>query len=420
LTMFSRTLFAALLLAVSAHAAPPLTTIQDVLYKADGTRFNGVVMISWSSFEAPDRSAIATQMTTVKVVDGNLRVQLVPNTASSPLVYYSVIYNSDGRVQFSELWAVPSSAQSLRIRDVRIPAPIGNDVVGGAPVQEADVVGLIADLGARPLKGPAFAAGRVAMVNPLGSLDGVAGSPGDCVRVDGSSGPCGPPASFMDGDIPSGIVDGANTSFSLSATPNPAASLSVYRNGLLMALGADYSLTNRVIQFVPSDVPDPGDTLLATYRLSGAGTASQLFPSPQVLCSATGAGTSGASFISLGTCTIPGGTLVSGDRVELQFNLTHQGVVSAFTFEVHWGATTILHRDGTVNDTQVTGRADAGLYVGGAQVSTQSWGTTLPLSATISSATDAYSGALVVDFQGKLGVAGDTLTLRNFTVVRLP
>src|SRR5579864_6593139 len=102
--MLSRTLSAALLLAASALAAPPLTTIQDVLYKADGTRFNGIVTISWSSFEASDRSAIATQMTTVKVVDGNLRIQLVPNTDSNPLVYYSVVYNSDGRVQFSELW----------------------------------------------------------------------------------------------------------------------------------------------------------------------------------------------------------------------------------------------------------------------------------------------------------------------------
>jgi hypothetical protein len=112
--------------------------------------------------------------------------------------------------------------------------------------------------------------------------------------------------------------------------------------------------------------------------------------------------------------------LASGDRVELQFDLAHQGVASGFTFEVHWGGTTILQRTGTVNDTQVTGRGDFGLYAGGAQVSTQSWGTTLPLSATISSATDAYSAALVVDFRGTLAVAGDTLTLRNFTVVRLP
>ena len=39
--MISRTFFAAVWLAVSLCAAPPLTTIQDVLYKADGTRFNG-------------------------------------------------------------------------------------------------------------------------------------------------------------------------------------------------------------------------------------------------------------------------------------------------------------------------------------------------------------------------------------------
>jgi len=70
LITFSTTLSALLLLASAAAAAPPITTIQDVLYKADGTRFNGQVSISWSSFEAPDQSAIATQVTTVKVVNG--------------------------------------------------------------------------------------------------------------------------------------------------------------------------------------------------------------------------------------------------------------------------------------------------------------------------------------------------------------
>jgi hypothetical protein len=71
-------------LAGAAFAGPPLTTIQDVLYKADGTRFNGALTISWSSFQAVDNSAIVMQSTTVKVVDGNLRVQLVPNTSATP------------------------------------------------------------------------------------------------------------------------------------------------------------------------------------------------------------------------------------------------------------------------------------------------------------------------------------------------
>ena len=107
--MIRRTIFAVVCLAAAVVAAPPLTTIQDVLYKADGTRFNGTLTISWNSFQAADNSAIVTQTSTVKVVEGNLRVQLVPNATVTPPVYYTVTYNSDGRVQFQENWAVPSS-----------------------------------------------------------------------------------------------------------------------------------------------------------------------------------------------------------------------------------------------------------------------------------------------------------------------
>src|SRR5664280_1227527 len=118
--MIIRSILAAAFLASSALAAPPLTTIQDVLYKADGTRFNGTVTISWASFEAVDSSAIATQSTAIRVVDGNLRVQLVPTTSSKPAVYYTAKYNSDGRVQFEETWSVPASPRPVRLRDVRV------------------------------------------------------------------------------------------------------------------------------------------------------------------------------------------------------------------------------------------------------------------------------------------------------------
>src|SRR5438552_8208313 len=161
--MIFRSLFASAWLASSALAGPPLTTIQDVLYKADGTRFNGTLTISWTSFEASDRSAITTQSLTVTVVGGNLRVQLVPTTAAVPAASYSVKYNSDGRVQFGETWAVPASLLTLRVRDVRLASTQGNaagaDTAATSPVQESDIVGLIADLGSRPLKGPGYAGG---------------------------------------------------------------------------------------------------------------------------------------------------------------------------------------------------------------------------------------------------------------------
>ena len=206
--MISRSLFTAVLVASGAMAGPPLTTIQDVLYKADGTRFAGTLTISWNSFEAIDKSAIATQVTTVTVTGGNLWVQLVPTTTAVPAANYTVVYNSDGQIQFTETWAVPSSTGPLRIRDVRIAQSQTGSVSADSvtpTTQESDVVGLISDLGARPLKGPGYAAGRVAVVDSTGALEGATGNASDCVRVDGSTGPCGgSPPSFVDGETPSG------------------------------------------------------------------------------------------------------------------------------------------------------------------------------------------------------------------------
>ena len=65
-------------------AAPPLTTIQDTIYKADGTKFNGTAVISWLPFDASDSSKIGLQSLTVSIVNGNFRVQLVPNSHVTP------------------------------------------------------------------------------------------------------------------------------------------------------------------------------------------------------------------------------------------------------------------------------------------------------------------------------------------------
>jgi hypothetical protein len=423
--MIRRSLLAAVVLATSALAAPPLTTIQDVLYKADGTRFNGILIISWNSFQASDNSSVVTQSTTVRVVDGNLRVQLVPTTTSTPSRYYSVTYNSDGKVQFRETWSVPATSQSVRLRDVRVETSdtTSGQTGGGTtgPIDESDVVGLLADLGARPVKGTGYTTGRVAMINEAGALDAVSGSANDCVRVDGSAGPCGSQVpSFVDGDSPAGIVDGANRLFTLSAQPYPVTSVSVYRNGLLQKIGQDYVLNGNVLQFTVDSTPQPGDTLLASYRLSGSTDTPQIYPAPQVLCSGTGAATNAAALTSIGTCTIPASLLLPGDRIEVRYDLAHQGTASGFSFEVHWGSTVVGHRDATASEVSATGRIDIGLVMNGARVSFQSWGTTLAFSTGVTTSADDYAGGLIIDFQGRLAQAGDTLTLSNFTVVRFP
>src|SRR5437867_8225957 len=122
---------ACFLLSALAWAQPTLTTISDVLFKADGTRFNGLAQFTWVTFDSGNGSNIAQQMKTVRIIDGNLFVQLTPTTDAVPAAQYSVKYSSDGKIQFEETWAVPPSTTTLRVRDVRTTQPTFPSTGGG-------------------------------------------------------------------------------------------------------------------------------------------------------------------------------------------------------------------------------------------------------------------------------------------------
>jgi hypothetical protein len=243
-----------LVVAATAAGQPALTTIQDTLYRADGTRYTGTIFINWNSFQGGDNSDIPTANLSLPIVNGVLKVRLTPTTTVSAGAQYNITYNNRGVNQFTEVWAVPPSTVTLRVRDVRVSA---GTVVGPpavtTPVQIPDVVGLTNELAVRPMEGVGFAIGRAAIINQSGQIDGAVGNLGDCVRVDGSSGPCGSGGgvlpSFSDGEIPSGAVNGSNTTFALTFAPSPAASLQTYRNGLLMKQGTDYNVVANTITF---------------------------------------------------------------------------------------------------------------------------------------------------------------------------
>ena len=417
----------AVVIAATAAAQPALTTIQDVLYRADGTRFTGTLYITYRSFLSGDTSNIATANLVVPIVNGSLRVRLVPTTTASGGAQYQITYNSRGVNQFTETWAVPPTSLTLRIRDVRISS---GTVVGPppviSPVQIGDVIGLANELEVRPMRGVGFGIGRAAVINSSGQLDGASGSLGDCVRVDGSSGPCGGGGGgtaglFGDGEVPGGAVNSSNTSFTLAHAPDPPASLQLFRNGLLMRDSSDYTLTGSVATFFVASTPQTGDLLTASYRFADPSNPLGTMAAPQVVCSGVGANTSSTASTQLATCTIPLGTLGTGDRLEVRFQFGHTGTNEGFSAEVRVGGTTVLTRAAGASEGLLAGRSDFGLFSGGQTWDTHSWGVATSAATGAGAATEDISQAVTIQFRGQMAATtADTVGVRNFTVIRYP
>lgn len=344
-------LFAGLAFSARLQATPPLTTISDTLFNADGTPFNGVVTISWPSFEASDTSNVAAETEQIQLNSGVLYVQLIPTTNANSAAIYTVQYANLGVTLSSESWAVAPSTVPLRVRDVRVPA---GSVSGSAPasvtlISIADVTGLQNALNVRAPVGTGFTISRSAVIDATGAIDGAAGNLGDCLHVDGTSGPCSTySTTFIDGEMPSGTLDGTNASFVLANAPNPSSSLALFRNGLLLRQGGDYTLAANGITFQTGAVPQPTDVLAASYRLSvsipGVGfvdqetpsgtingvnavyaTSQNPSPSSSLVVYRNGVRlTAGVDYTAVGTAITFGSTLVpqSGDTLVCSYRIT--------------------------------------------------------------------------------------------------
>jgi hypothetical protein len=71
-------------------------------------------------------------------------------------------------------------------------------------------------------------------------------------------------ANFSGEEVPSGLINGVNVTYTLVRAPNPQTSLHLFQNGLRQQPGGDYTLSRNTITM--TSAPSPGDSLLADYR----------------------------------------------------------------------------------------------------------------------------------------------------------
>jgi len=210
-----------------AKAQPALSKIQDVVYLADGARFNGLVYIDWKSFDTQNGAVVGRNSKVVRIINGVLQVQLAPTTDKNN-VYYSAKFSSGGRILFTETWAVSPSSSVLKLRDVR----------------------------AVLLPGGFVAAPSVGGGNEPGGVIGENGT-----------------GAWVDFETPTGLINGSNLVFTLASAPSPLGSLELYRNGIRLSPSVDFALTGNTISFISGAQPQAGDVLRASYRTGIFGTA---------------------------------------------------------------------------------------------------------------------------------------------------
>ena len=122
-------------------------------------------------------------------------------------------------------------------------------------------------------------------------------------------------------------MDGSNETFSLANIP-VGASLHLFRNGLFMTMGVDYTLSGQTITFLPNAGPNPGDILTASYRIEDTSRSLTSLSGQrgilQLLCR-TASASEALSRRSDASCSIPIGALTGAGYLRVSFTLVPSG-----------------------------------------------------------------------------------------------
>jgi hypothetical protein len=105
-----------------------LTQITDTVYRADGSKAKGTLLISWPAFTTATQGVIAAGSMSVTLgPDGLFSASLAPTAGSTPTgVYYTVVYQLDDGTNKQEYWSVPATDVTTisAVRSKLVPANV--------------------------------------------------------------------------------------------------------------------------------------------------------------------------------------------------------------------------------------------------------------------------------------------------------
>ena len=198
-------------------------------------------------------------------------MRVVPSSTAYPPAFYLAIYTSaDGRTSWVETWQVGPSTSALTLSQVRSAVPNTPTGPVAATLGIGQVTGLSSYLNAISNSVNTITATVGGFNTTVAGISNSVSNLQTTVSTLVANGANNSAATFVGGETPQGAV-GGNSPFQLAQIPNPPSSVMLSNNGVLLAAGQDYSLSGNTITFLAGAQPQPGDTLLASYRVGTTG-----------------------------------------------------------------------------------------------------------------------------------------------------
>jgi hypothetical protein len=118
-----------------------MTTISDVVYRANGETATGTIVITWPAFTTSDNKAVAAGELSANIApSGVLTLSLAPNEGATPAgTYYKVVYKlSDGKTS-TEYWVVPLASPTTiaAVRATVVPTQVAAQLASRQYVDSA-------------------------------------------------------------------------------------------------------------------------------------------------------------------------------------------------------------------------------------------------------------------------------------------